>query len=330
MRRRQFISLLGGAAATWPMATRAQQAGERMRRIGVLVNFPETDAEVVARLAAFRKALQDLGWAASGANLRIDVRFGVDDDDMHKKAKELVDLAPDVVLAMSPPSVMALLKVTRAVPIVFAAVTDPVGLGIVQSLARPGGNATGFLSAEFGFGAKWLELLKEIAPDIRKVVVLTDPDNRGAAPQFAAIQAVAPSFRVELSLLRSNDSGWIERGINDFARSGNGGLIALRVAEVIAHRELIINMAALHRLPAVYPLRIFAADGGLISYGPDIVDQFRQAASYVDRILKGDKPAELAVQLPTRYELVINLKTAKALGLTVPEALLATADEVIQ
>jgi ABC-type uncharacterized transport system substrate-binding protein len=323
--RREFITLLGAAA--WPLAARAQQPAMPVRRIGVLMTAPETEAELAARLAAFRKGLQDLGWAP-GANLRVDVRFGVDDDDLRKKAKELVELAPDVVLAHAPDSVMALLKVTRTVPIVFAAVSDPVGLGIVQNLTRPGGNATGFLSSEFGFGAKWLELLKEIAPSVRKVVVLTDRDNRAAAPQFAAIQTAAPLFGVELSPLGSSDN--IERGISDFARSGNGGLIALRISQVIIRRELIIKLAALHRLPAAYPLRIFAADGGLISYGPDVVDQFRRAASYVDRILKGEKPADLPVQAPGKFELVINLKTARALGLEVPPSLLARADEVIE
>jgi putative tryptophan/tyrosine transport system substrate-binding protein len=325
MKRREFITLLGSAAAAWPLAGRAQQS-ERMRRIGVLMTAPETEAELAARLAAFRKGLQDLGWAPS-ANLRVDVRFGVDDDDLRKKAKELVELAPDVVLAHAPDSVMALLKVTRTVPIVFAAVSDPVGLGIVQNLTRPGGNATGFLSSEFGFGAKWLELLKEIAPSVRKVVVLTDQDNRAGAPQFAAIQTAAPLFGVELSPLGYD---LIERGISDFARSGNGGLIALRISQVIIRRELIIKLAALHRLPAAYPLRIFAADGGLISYGPDVVDQFRRPASYVDRILKGEKPADLPVQAPGKFELVINLKTARALGLDVPATLLARADEVIE
>jgi len=327
MKRREFISAIGGAAA-WPMVARAQQA-QQMRRIGVLMNGAETDAEMVERLGMLRKALQDLRWTA-GVNLRIDVRWGIDEDDVRKKAKELVELAPDVVLANAPPSAMALLKATSTIPIVFAAVTDPVGLGIVQSLARPGGNATGFLTAEFGFGAKLLELLKEISPSIQKILVLSDPDNRGAAPQFAAIQSVAPSFGVELRLLGFHDNGSIERGISDFARSRNGGLIALRTAEVIDHRQFIIKLAALHRLPAVYPLHIFAADGGLISYGPDVVDQFRQAASYVDRILKGEKPADLPVQAPTKYELVINLKTAKALDLDVPQSLLARADEVIE
>jgi putative ABC transport system substrate-binding protein len=328
MRRREFITLLGGAAVAWPVAARAQQS-EQVRRIGMLVNGPETDAEVAARIAAFRKALQDFGWIP-GTNLRVDIRFGVDNEELREKAKELVGLAPDVVWAIATPSVMALRRVTRTVPIVFVAVTDPVGLGIVQNLARPGGSATGFLSAEFGFGAKLLELLKEIAPGVRRVIILTDLDNPSAAPQFAAIQTVAPSIGVELKLLGTNDSGLIERGISDFARAGNAGVIALRVQEVITHRKLIIKLAAQHRLPAIYPLHIFAADGGLISYGPDVVDASRQAASYVDRILKGEKPADLPVQAPTKYELVVNLKTAKTLGLTIPPAVLARADSVIE
>jgi ABC-type uncharacterized transport system substrate-binding protein len=328
MRRREFITLLGGAAVAWSVAARAQQS-EQVRRIGMLVNGPETDAEVAARIAAFRKALQDFGWIP-GTNLRVDIRFGVDNEELREKAKELVGLAPDVVWAIATPSVMALRRVTRTVPIVFVAVTDPVGLGIVQNLARPGGSATGFLSAEFGFGAKLLELLKEIAPGVRRVIILTDLDNPSAAPQFAAIQTVAPSIGVELKLLGTNDSGLIERGISDFARTGNAGVIALRVQEVITHRKLIIKLAAQHRLPAIYPLHIFAADGGLISYGPDVVDASRQAASYVDRILKGEKPADLPVQAPTKYELVVNLKTAKTLGLTIPPAVLARADSVIE
>jgi ABC-type uncharacterized transport system substrate-binding protein len=328
MRRREFITFIGATAAAWPLAARAQQP-ERMRRIGILVAGSEADAETTARLAAFRKALHGFSWVA-GTNLWVDARFGVNDDDLLDKAKELVRLAPDVVLAMGTPSVVALLKVTRAVPIVFGAVTDPVGLGIAQSLARPGGNVTGFLSAEFGFGAKSLELLKEVAPGVSKVIVLTDLENRAAPPQFAAIQTVAPSLGVELSLLAMNNNASVERVINDFARAGNGGLIALRLQEVTAHRKLIIKLAAQHRLPAVYPLRIFAADGGLISYGPDVVDGFRKAASYVDRILKGEKPADLAIQAPTKYELVINLKTAQAIGLTFPPAVLGRADEVIE
>jgi len=325
MKRREFIKAFAGSVAVAsPLAARAEQ----MHRVGLLVNGPETDALMMARVAAFRKTLHELGWTSE--NLRIDIRYGADNDELHEKAKELVEFAPDVVLAMAPPSVFALRKVSRTVPIVFAAVTDPVGLGIVQDLARPGGNATGFLTAEFGFGAKWLELLKEIAPSLRNVVVVTDVDNQSAAAQFAAIQSVAPSMGVEVRLLTLNDNASIERGITDFARSGSGGLLALRLSEVIAHRQLIIKLAAQHRLPAIYPLRIFATDGGLISYGPDTVDQFRRAASYVDRILKGEKPADLPVQAPTKYELVINLKTAKALDLTVPPSLLARADEVIE
>jgi ABC-type uncharacterized transport system substrate-binding protein len=328
MRRRDFIKAAASLPALWPLASRAQQ-GQQKRRVGALMIGLETDSEWVSRLAALRKALQDLGWTP-GANLQMDVRFGADNDDLRKMAQELIGLSPDVVFASTPPGVIAVRKASRTVPIVFAAVTDPVGMGLVQSLAHPGGNATGFLSAEFGFSAKWLELLKEIAPGVRKVGVLTDQNNPGAAPQFAAIQTVAPSLGVELNLLGTADDGATQRGIGDFARSGNGGLIALRLAEVITHRELIIKMAALHRLPAVYPLHAFAADGGLVSYGPDVVDQFRQAASYVDRILKGEKPADLPVQAPTKYELVINLKTAKAMGLAVPQALLARADEVIE
>lgn len=326
MLRRDFIKLFATLPAVWPLAAAGQQVE---RRVGVLMNGPESDSEMVARLAAFRKEMQRLGWAL-GANLRIDVRYGVDNGNLQEKAKELVGLAPEVILANAPPSIMALLTVNRTVPIVFAAVTDPVGLGIVQTLARPGGNATGFLTSEFGFGAKWLELLKEIAPSVKKVLVLTELNNPTAVAQFASIQTVAPAVGVELSLLGTNDTGLIERGIGDFARSGNGGLIALRLSEVISHRATIIKLAALHRLPAVYPLPVFATDGGLISYGPDAVDQFRRAASYVDRILKGEKPADLPVQAPTKFELVVNLKTAKALGLTVPPQIVARADEVIE
>jgi len=327
MRRREFITLLGSAAIS-PIAARAQQSLP-VRHVGVLAAGEGTDKEIAARLAAFQNALKELGWSP-GTNLQVDVRFGVTDDSLREKAKELVGLTPDIVLAMAPPSVIALRKVTHSIPIVFAAVTDPVGLGIVQSLSHPGGNATGFLSAEFGFGGKLLEVLKEISPTIRKVIVFADLDNRSGAPQFAAIQAVAPAVGVEVSLLGVDDRALIERRISDLARSGNGGLIALRLTEVILHRELIIKLAAKHRVPAVYPLRIFTAEGGLISYGPDVVDQFRQAASYVDRILKGEKPADLPVQAPTKYNLVINLKTAKAIGLTVPTSLLARANEVIE
>ena len=328
MRRREFITLLGGAAATWPISAHAQQ-DKQLRHVGMLVNGPEADAEMMARVAAFKKVMQDLGWVL-GTNLRLDIRYGVNDDELREKAKELVALNPDVIMGMAPPSVIALLRVTRTIPIIFAAVTDPVGMGIIQNLARPGGNATGFLTAEFGFGAKLLELLKEAAPSIRKVIIITDLENRSAAPQFAAIQAVAPSVGVDLTLLGMSDRVSFERQIGDLVRSGNGGLIALRLSDVIANRALIIKLAAQHRLPAVYPLRIFAADGGLISYGPDTVGQFGQAASYVDRILKGEKSSDLPVQAPTKYELVINLKTAKALGLSIPPAVLARADELIE
>ena len=307
---------------------RAQQS-EKVRRVGMLVNGVDTDPEITARVAALRKTLGNLGWIL-GANLQLDARYGEHDDELREKAKELVGLAPAVIIAMTPPGVQALQKVTRTIPIVFGAVTDPVGLGIVQSLARPGGNATGFLSAEFGFGAKLLELIKEIAPGIRKVIIFGNSENRSGAPQFAAIQTAAHSVGVELTLVSVNENIAFENRVRDIARSGNGGLIALRVAAVITRRASIINLAARYQLPAVYPLRIFPADGGLISYGPDAVDQFRQAAYYVDRILKGEKPADLPVQAPTKYELVINLKTAKVLGLDLPPTLLARADEVIE
>jgi putative ABC transport system substrate-binding protein len=330
VKRREFMTLLGGIAATWPLAARAQQPGQ-MRRIGVLMNLAADDPESQARIGAFLQGLQELGWAL-GRNLRIDYRWGAasDAERIRRLAAELIALVPDVILANAPPSVIALQRTSRSVPIVFAAVTDPVGMGIVQSLARPGGNATGFTSAEFGMSAKWLELLKEVAPGVKRAAVLRNPTNPGSMPQFAAIQTVAPMFGVDLSLIDLADAGEIERGIDALARSPNGGLIVTRTSEAIIYRDLIIALAARHRLPAVYPLRFFVSDGGLISYGPDIVDQFRRAAGYVDRILKGEKPADLPVQAPTKYELVINLKTAKALGLEVPATLLARADEVIE
>jgi putative tryptophan/tyrosine transport system substrate-binding protein len=328
MRRRDFIKLIGNAVVAWPLAARSQQS-RQSRIVGVLAAGLPADAEIEARFAAFRKALQDLGWNP-GTNLRVETRYGIDDDVLLQDARELVGLAPDVVLAVAPPAVMAMLRVTRTFPIVFTAVTDPVGLGFVQKLSHPGGNATGFFTSEFGFGGKWLELLKEIAPNVRRVAVITDPDNRSAAPQFATIKAAAPSVGVELISISLKDKGSVEQEISDFTRSGNGGLVALRVPRVLAERKSIIALAASHRLPAVYPLPLFAADGGLVAYGPNVVDQFRQAASYVDRILKGEKPDDLPVQAPTKYELAINLKTAKALGLAVPTSLLATADEVIE
>jgi putative ABC transport system substrate-binding protein len=325
VRRREFIKAVAGLPGLFPGAVAAQQG---VRHIGVLFNELENDPEVVSRLAALRQALRELGWI--GENLRVDVRYGTDNVNLKEKAKELVDLSPEIIVANAPPSIEALLSVNSTIPMVFAAVTDPVGLGIVQSLAHPGGNATGFLTAEFGFGAKWLELLTEIAPGVRRVVIITEQNNPSATAQYAAIQTVASSVGVELSLVGSRDDNAIERGISDFVHSGNGGLIALRLAEVISHRKSIIKLAAQHRLPAIYPIRIFAIDGGLISYGPDPADQFRRAASYVDRILKGEKPADLPVQAPTKYELIVNLKTAKALGFAIPAALLARADEVIE
>jgi putative ABC transport system substrate-binding protein len=326
MRRRDFIKAVAGLPGLFPLAVTAQQG---VRRIGILLNGLENDPETASRLAALRQSLAELGWTF-GANLRVDVRYGINNVNLKEKAKELVDLSPEIIVASAPPSVEALLSVNSTIPMVFAAVTDPVGLGLVQSLAHPGGNATGFLSAEFGFGAKWLELLNEIAPGVRRVVVITEQNNPTATAQFAAVQTVASAAGVELRLVGSQDDSSIERGISEFVRSGNGGLIALRLSSVISHRQSIIKAAARYRLPAIYPLRIFAMDGGLISYGPDVINQFRQAGSYVDRILKGEKPADLPVQAPTKYELIVNLKTAKAFGFTMPAALLARADEVIE
>ena len=327
MRRREFITLLGGAAA-WPLAARAQQ-GKPMRRIGVLMNLAIDDSEGQTRITAFVQGLQQLDWSV-GSNLRIDYRWGAGDAERFRRyAAELVALAPDVILA-SGATVTALQQVTRTIPIVFAQVTDPVGLGVVESLARPGSNATGFTPSEFGISAKWLELLKEVAPGVTRAAVLRDPIVTAGPAQLAAIQGVAPSFGVELKPVDIRDRSAIERALASFARSPNGGLIVTVTPAAAVHRHLIITLAARHRLPAVYGYRYFVMDGGLISYGPDTIDQYRQAAGYVDRILKGEKPADLPVQAPTKYELVINLKTAKALGLEVPPTLLARADEVIE
>ena len=327
MRRREFITLLGGAAA-WPLAARAQQ-GKPMRRIGVLMNLAIDDSEGQTRITAFVQGLQQLDWSV-GSNLRIDYRWGAGDAERFRRyAAELVALAPDVILA-SGATVTALQQVTRTIPIVFAQVTDPVGLGVVESLARPGSNATGFTPSEFGISAKWLELLKEVAPGVTRAAVLRDPIVTAGPAQLAAIQGVAPSFGVELKPVDIRDRSAIERALASFARSPNGGLIVTVTPAAAVHRHLIITLAARHRLPAVYGYRYFVMDGGLISYGPDTIDQYRRAAGYVDRILKGEKPADLPVQAPTKYELVINLKTAKALGLTVPDSLLARADEVIE
>ena len=329
MQRREFITLLGGAAAAWPLAVRAQ--AERMRHIGVLTaGAAADDPDGQTRSAAFLQGLQQLGWT-DGRNLRIDYRFGEGDaDKMRKYAAELVALAPEVILASGTASVAPLLQATHTVPIVFVQVTDPVGAGFVDSLARPGGNATGFLLFEYAISGKWLELLKEIAPHVNRVGVIRDSAQTAGTGQFAVIQSVAPSVGMEVSTINVRAASEIERSVSAFARSANGGLIVTASALSVVHRDLIVTLAARHKLPAVYYRRLYATAGGLISYGPDVTEQNRRAASYVDRILKGEKPADLAVQAPTKYETVINLKTAKALGLTVPTALLTRADEVIE
>jgi len=329
MKRREFITLLSGAAATWPLAVRAQQ-GERVRRIGVLTAFAANDVEGQARLTAFAQGLHRWGWIV-GQNIRIEYRWGDGKaDTMRKYATELVALAPDVILASSSAAAAPLLEATRTVPIVFAGVGDPVAAGYVESLAQPGGNATGFAIYEYSIGGKWLELLKEVAPRVTRVAVLRDSSIAAGPGQFGTIQALAPSLGVELRPIDVRDAGEIERALAAFAQASGGGIIVLGSPGATIHRDLIVTLAAKHRLPASYGARYFATVGGLISYGPDFLDQFRRAAGYVDRILKGEKPADLPVQAPTRYELVINLKTAKALGLEIPPTLLARADEVIE
>jgi putative tryptophan/tyrosine transport system substrate-binding protein len=329
MRRRDFIGLLGAAAAAWPLAARAQQ-GERMRRIGVLMNTAADDPEGKVRNAAFERELQELGWT-DGRNVRIDYRWGAGDADrIRRYAAELVSLSPDVILTVGSATAGPLLQATRTVPIVFVQAPDPVGAGFVDSLARPGGNATGFTLFEYGISGKWLELLKEIAPRVTRVAVLRDPAIAAGTGQLGAIQSAAPSFGVELSPLGVRDPGEIERAITAFARSSNGGLIVTVSTLAGVHRDLIVTLAARYKLPAVYYARYIVAGGGLISYGPDFIDQHRRAAGYVDRILKGEQPADLPVQTPTKYELAINLKTARALGLDVPPSILARADEVIE
>jgi putative tryptophan/tyrosine transport system substrate-binding protein len=329
MRRRDFISLVCGSAAAWPLAARAQQP-ERMRRIGVLMNVADTDPEGQAQVAAFLQALQQLGWS-EGRNVRIDTRWGQNDVERDRRyATELLAFAPDVILASGTLSVTALRRVTRTSPIVFAGVSDPVGAGLVDTLARPGGNITGFMIFEYSLSGKWLELLKEITPHIMRAAVLRDSANPAGIAQFGAIQAVAQSLGVELRPVDTGDAKEIERSIASFARASNTGLIVTPSASVSTHHDLIIALAARHKLPAVYAQRYMVSSGGLISYGPDNIDQYRRAASYVDRILKGEKPTDLPVQAPTKYELVINMKTAKALGLDVPPQLLARADEVIE
>jgi ABC-type uncharacterized transport system substrate-binding protein len=326
-KRREFITLLGGAAA-WPLSARAQQ-GERVRRIGVVMNFAADDSAGQARLTAFLQGLQQVGWT-DGRNVHIDLRWGAGDAErIRKSAAELVALAPDVILTVGSPTASPLLQATRTVSVVFVQVADPVGAGFVESLAHPGGNATGFTNFEYGISAKWLELLKEIAPRVTQVAVLRDPAVASGTGQLGAIQAVAPSFGVELTPINARHPDEIERAITAFGRRANAGLI-VTAGGLVVHRELIIKLAALHRLPASYSDRIFVSGGGLVSYGPDRVEQYRRAAGYVDRILKGEKPADLPVQAPTKYELVINLQTARALGIEVPPTLLARADEVIE
>jgi putative ABC transport system substrate-binding protein len=329
VRRREFITLLGGAVMACPLAARAQQAGP-VRRIGVLFPGAADDPEGQARIAAFLQGLRQLGWT-DGRNVRFDYSWGMGDADrIRKHAVELVALAPDVILTTGTATLGSLLQATRALPIVFVQVTDPVGGGFVSSMARPGGNATGFTALEYGTSGKWLELLKQIAPGLTRVAVIRNPAISSGSGQFGAIQAVAPLLGIEVSPIDVRDAGEIERAVTEFARGSNGGLILTANAAGFRHRDLIIALAARHRLPAVYPYHLFATDGGLMSYGIDLLGPYRQAAVYVDRILKGEKPADLPVQAPTKYELVINLKTARSLGIEVPAGLSARADEVIE
>jgi putative ABC transport system substrate-binding protein len=329
MRRREFLGVLGGVATTWPLAARAQVRGQ-VRRIGVLMPAAADDPDFRARLAAFHQGLAILGWTI-GDNVRIDTRWATTDAaEIRRHAAELAALAPDVILAHAATTVGPLLQATRTVPVVFPAVVDPVGAGFVDSLARPGGNATGFMNYEYSLSGKWLELLKQIAPGVTRVAVLRNAATASGPGQFGAVQAVAPSLGVEANPVNVRDAGEIERAVADFARAPNGGLIVTASPAAALHRDLIISLAARHKLPAVYFERHFVAAGGLISYGPDQIDMYRRAAGYVDRILKGEKPADLPIQAPTKYELVINPKTAKALGLAVPQVLLGLADEVIE
>ena len=329
MTRREFITLLGGTAATWPLGARAQQA-ERVRRIGVFMNRAADNPEGQAAVAAFRQALEQLGWG-DDRNVRIDTRWGVNDAERNRRdAEELVALAPDVILASGTLSVAALQHVTSSLPIVFVGVTDPVGAGLVDTLARPGGNVTGFMLLEYSSSGKWLELLTQIAPNVKRVGVLRDTANPAGIAQFGAIQSAAQSLGVEVSPVNVRDAGEIERAVASFARPTNGGLVVTGSASASVHRDLIIALAAKYKLPAVYANRSMVTDGGLLSYGADYIDQYRRTADYVDRILRGEKPAALPVQSPTKFELVINLKTAQALGLTIPPAVLARADDVIE
>jgi putative ABC transport system substrate-binding protein len=328
MQRRAFITLVGGAAATWPLAARAQQP-ERVRHVAMLTILGSDDPEAQARTTVFEQTLQQLGWVV-GRNLKIDIRqIGVDVDRLRRDAAELVALAPDVILTMGSVAIAPLQQDTRTIPIVFVNVPDPVGAGFVQSMAHPGGNITGFSNFEYSMSAKWAELLKQIAPKVTRALVFRDPTSAAGIGQFGAVRSAAQSLGVELTPLNVRDTDEIERNVAAFARSGNGGVIVTAGGSGV-HRELIIRLAARHKLPSVYPYRYYAVDGGLITYGPNTLDPVRRAAGYVDRILKGEKPADMPVQAPTKYELIINLKTAKALGLTIPQSLLATADEVIE
>ena len=328
MRRREFILLIGGAAATWPLAARAQEPSG-VRRIGVLMNISD-DPEGKARLAAFRQSLEQLGWI-DGRNVRIDTKWADGDvERIRRLATEMVTQSPDVILATGSAAAAPLLQATRTVPIVFVNTPDPVGAGYVKSLARPGGNATGFLLFEYSIGAKWLDLLKQIAPEVNRVAVLRDATISAGLGQYGAVQSAAASFGVEASAIDLRDVSEIERDIAAFATTPGGGLIVSASPVATRHRDLIVKLAARHKLPAIYYERFFVAEGGLISYGPNIVDQYRRAPSYVDRILRGEKPADLPVQAPTKYELVINLKTAKALSLDVPNTLIGRADQLIE
>ena len=327
MRRREFITLVGSTVAM-PLAARAQQ-GERVRRIGALINFAADDTEGQRRFAAFLQALQEAGWEV-GRNVRVDIRWAGDVEFNPKYAMELLALKPDVFLAAGVPTVQALQKATRTVPIVFTSSADPVGAGLVASLARPGGNATGFSSFDYNIGGKWLEFLKQIAPNVTRVAILRDPDIPAGIGQFGAVQTAAGYVGVDLHPIDTRDSGELEQAIALFTRRPGGGLIVTQNTSVLSRRKLIIALAASHRLPAVYASRFFAMDGGLLSFGPNLLDNYRRAAGYVDRILRREKPADMPVQAPTKYELVINLKTAKALGIEVPPTLFARADEVIE
>jgi putative tryptophan/tyrosine transport system substrate-binding protein len=327
VRRRDFIALAGGLTA-WPLAARAQQ-DNRVRRIGVFMNLSEGDPDGTRWIAALLKSLDEFGWT-EGRNIRIDFRWGIDAEHIQKNAEELVALNPDVIVAATAAAVLALQQMTRKVPIIFVAVTDPVALGLVESLARPGGNATGFSPAEVDLSAKWLQVLKEMVPALTQVAVFHNPTNLGGVPQLSAVQAAAASLGVALSIIDVRDKSAIEQAVAAFANRPNGGLVALRISENVALHDSLVALAAKYRLPAIYPLRVFATSGGLASYGPDIIEEYREAGGYVDRILRGEKPANLPVQVASKFQLVLNLKTAKSLGLALPQTLLATADEVLE